>query len=248
MTNNIQESSIKIMKHKLYIVSTPIGNYDDITLRALKTLKEVDFIICEEYKPTRRLLAHYEITKELFSLNEHNESEVASEIISEILSGKTAALISDAGTPLFSDPGTILVNQAIEKEIQIIPIPGASSILSALVGSGFELNNFYYYGWLSPKKEIRRTQLQKLRSVNELIILMETPYRLQALLSDIERTFGKNQFIVVAFKLTQNGEKFFRGTVNSIIKTTSSKEKLKGEFVLLLDNRKANRGKNRSTL
>ncbi|MCK5457534.1 MAG: 16S rRNA (cytidine(1402)-2'-O)-methyltransferase [Melioribacteraceae bacterium] len=236
------------MHHKLYIVSTPIGNYDDITLRALKTLKEVDFIICEEYKPTRRLLAHYEITKELFSLNEHNESEVASEVISEILSGKTAALISDAGTPLFSDPGTILVNQAIEKEIQIIPIPGASSLLSALVGSGFELNNFYYYGWLSPKKEIRRSQLQKLRSVNELIILMETPYRLQALLTDIEKTFGKNQFIVVAFKLTQAGEKFFRGTVNSIIKTTSSKEKLKGEFVLLLDNRNAKRGKNRSTL
>ncbi len=236
------------MNHKLYIVSTPIGNYDDITLRALNTLKEVDLIICEEYKPTRRLLAHYGITKELFSLNEHNESELASEAISEILAGKTAALISDAGTPLFSDPGTILVNQAIQKEIQIIPIPGASSLLSALVGSGFELNNFYYYGWLSPKKEIRRSQLQKLRSVNELIILMETPYRLQALLSDIEKTFGKNQFIVVAFKLTQNGEKFFRGTVNSIIKTTSSKEKLKGEFVLLLDNRKANRGKNRSTL
>jgi len=236
------------MNHKLYIVSTPIGNYDDITLRALKTLKDVDLIICEEYKPTRRLLAHYEISKELFSLNEHNESELASEAISEILSGKTAALISDAGTPLFSDPGTILVNQAIERNIQIIPIPGASSILSALVGSGFELNNFYYYGWLSPKKEIRRSQLQKLRSVKELIILMETPYRLQALLSDIEKTFGKNQFIVVAFKLTQNGEKFFRGTVSSIIKTTSAKEKLKGEFVLLLDNRNSKKGKNRSTL
>ena len=236
------------MNHKLYIVSTPIGNYDDITLRALNTLKEVDLIICEEYKPTRRLLAHYGITKELFSLNEHNESELASEAISEILAGKTAALISDAGTPLFSDPGTILVNQAIQKEIQIIPIPGASSLLSALVGSGFELNNFYYYGWLSPKKEIRRSQLQNLRSVKELIILMETPYRLQALLLDVEKTFGKNQFVVVAFKLTQSGEKFFRGTVNSIIKETSSKEKLKGEFVLLLENRKANRGKNRSTL
>jgi len=236
------------MNHKLYIVSTPIGNYDDITLRALKTLKEVDFIICEEYKPTRRLLAQYEITKDLISLNEHNESEVASEVIAEILSGKTAALISDAGTPLFSDPGTILVNQAIEKNIQIIPIPGASSLLASLVGSGFELNNFYYYGWFSPKKEIRRSQLQKLKSVNELLIVMETPYRLNALLSDIEKTFGKNQYIVVAFKLTQNGEKFFRGTVNSIIKTISSKEKLKGEFVLLLDNRNSNRRKGRSTL
>ena len=235
------------MNHKLYIVSTPIGNYDDITLRALKTLEEVDLIICEEYKPTRRLLAHYEISKELFSLNEHNESEFASEAISEILSGKTAALISDAGTPLFSDPGTILVNQAIERGIQIIPIPGASSLLSALVGSGFNLNNFYYYGWLSPKKEIRRSQLQKLRSVNELIIIMETPYRLQALLSDIKRTFGKSQFVVVAFKLTKKGETFFRGSVTSVIESTS-KEKIKGEFVLLLDNRKAIKSRNRSIL
>ncbi len=236
------------MKYKLYIVSTPIGNYDDITLRALKTLKEVDIIICEEYKPARRLLAHYGITKELFSLNEHNESEFASEVIAEIISGKTAALISDGGTPIFSDPGVILVNQAIEKEIQIIPIPGASSLLSALVGSGFDLNNFYYYGWLSPKKEIRRSQLQEIKTVKELIVLLETPYRLQAILSDIERTFGENQFIVVAFKLTQNGEYFYRGTVNSIIKTTSSKEKLKGEFVLLLDNRDMKKRKKRSTL
>lgn len=235
------------MNYKLYIVSTPIGNYDDITLRALKVLEEVDLIICEEFKPTRRLLAHYGIKKELFSLNEHNESESASEVIAEITSGKSAALISDAGTPLFSDPGTILVKQAIERNIQIIPIPGASSLLAALVGSGFELNNFYYYGWLSPKKEIRRSQLQKLRSVNELVILMETPYRLQALLSDIKKSFGNNQFVVVAFKITQNGETFFRGTVSSVIESTS-KEKIKGEFVLLLDNRKSNRRNDRSTL
>jgi 16S rRNA (cytidine1402-2'-O)-methyltransferase len=235
------------MTHKLYIVSTPIGNYDDITLRALKILEEVDIIICEEFKPTRRLLAHYGINKELFSLNEHNESESASEVITEITSGKSAALISDAGTPLFSDPGTILVKQAIERNIKIIPIPGASSLLASLVGSGFELNNFYYYGWLSPKKEIRRSQLQKLKSVNELVILMETPYRLQALLSDIKKSFGNNQFVVVAFKLTQNGETFFRGTVSSVIESTS-KEKIKGEFVLLLDNRKSNRRNDRSTL
>ncbi len=235
------------MNNKLYIVSTPIGNYDDITLRALKILEEVDLIICEEYKPTRRLLAHYKISKELFSINEHNESESAAEAIAEILSGKTAALISDAGTPLFSDPGTILVNQAIERGIQIIPVPGASSLLAALVGSGFELNNFYYYGWLSPKKEIRRSQLHKLKSVKELLILMETPYRLQALLSDVQKIFGKNKFIVIAFKLTQNGEQFYRGSVESVIKATSQK-KIKGEFVFLLDNRAINTTEKRSTL
>jgi len=235
------------MNYKLYIVSTPIGNFDDITLRALKILDEVDFIICEEFKQARRLLSYHGIGKELVSLNEHNEEEYTSEVIEKILSGKSAALISDAGTPLFSDPGSILVKRAIEMNIQIIPIPGASSILSALVGTGFDLNNFYYYGWLSPKKEIRRTQLQNLKTVNELLIIMETPYRLQALLSDISKSFGINQYIVVAFKLTQNEETYFRGTVNEVIVSTS-KLKSKGEFVLLLDNRNKTSWKNRSRL
>ena len=223
------------MQNKLYIVSTPIGNYEDITLRALKILKDVDFIICEEYKPARRLLSSYEINKELISLNEHNEEESSSEIISEILKGKTAALISDAGTPLFSDPGSILVRQCISRKIKIIPVPGASSLLSALVGSGYQLDKFYYYGWLSPKKHIRQSQLRKLKSVNELIVIMETPYRLLQLLRDVEKIFGKEQNIVVAFKLTQEGEKYYRGTITNILSQFSAK-KVKGEFVLLIDN------------
>ena len=225
------------MQNKLYIVSTPIGNYDDITLRALKTLREVDFIICEEYKPARRLLSSYEINKELISLNEHNEKESTSEIISEILKGKTAALISDAGTPLFSDPGSFLVEQCISQKIEIVPIPGASSLLSALVGSGYHFDKFYYYGWLSPKKDIRQSQLQKLRSVNELIVIMETPYRLLQLLQDVEKIFGKEQNIVVAFKLTQDGEKYYRGKIAKIL-SQFSVQKVKGEFVLLIDNMK----------
>lgn len=223
------------MENKLYIVSTPIGNYDDITLRALKILKDVDFIICEEYKPARRLLSHYEITKELIPLNEHNEKESSSEIISEILKDKTAALISDAGTPLFSDPGSFLVEQCISNKIKIIPVPGASSLLSALVGSGYHFDKFYYYGWLSPKKDIRRSQLRRLKAVNELIVIMETPYRLIPLLQDVEKAFGKEQHIVLAFKLTQEGEKYYRGTITSILSQFSAK-KVKGEFVLLIDN------------
>ena len=225
------------MQNKLYIVSTPIGNYEDITLRALKILREVDFIICEEYKPARRLLSSYEISKELISLNEHNEKESTSEIITEILNGKTAALISDAGTPLFSDPGSFLVEQCISQKIEIVPIPGASSLLSALVGSGYKFEKFYYYGWLSPKKDIRQTQLQKLRSVNELIVVMETPYRLFQLLHDVEKIFGKEQNIVVAFKLTQDGEKYYRGKIINILNQFSG-QKIKGEFVLLIDNQK----------
>lgn len=223
------------MNHKLYIVSTPIGNYEDITLRGLKTLREVDFIICEEYKPARRLLSSYEINKELISLNEHNEKESSSEIISEILKGKTAALISDAGTPLFSDPGSFLVEQCISQKIEIVPIPGASSLLSALVGSGYHFDKFYYYGWLSPKKEVRQSQLQKLRPVNELIVIMETPYRLLQLLRDVEKVFGKEQNIVVAFKLTQEGEEYYRGSIANILSQFSG-QKIKGEFVLLIDN------------
>jgi len=224
------------MKNKLYIVSIPIGNYEDITLRALNVLKSVDFIICEEYKPARRLLSQYDIEKELFALNEHNEKDAASEVVAEILNGKTAALISDAGTPLFSDPGSFLVNQCISRKIEIIPVPGASSLLAALVGAGFNLDKFYYYGWLSPKKDIRQSQLQKLKVVNELIIIMETPYRLIALLQDVVKVFGKNQNIVVAFKLTQEGEKYYRGNAADILNKLSEKKE-KGEFVLLIDNR-----------
>lgn len=230
------------MKSKLYIVSTPIGNYEDITLRALKVLKECDFIICEEYKEARRLLSHYQIQKELFALNEHNEKEVSSEIISRIKAGQSAALISDCGTPLFSDPGHFLVSLAIQNKIDIVPVPGASSILSALVGSGLDFEKFHYYGWLSPKKEIRKKQLFDLKRIKETIIILDTPYRLQTLLEDVVKILGEEVYIVLAYELTKEKEKFYRGTALQIF-NTAQKENLKGEFVLMLknDNKKFNR-------
>lgn len=230
------------MKSKLYIVSTPIGNYEDITLRALRVLKECDFIICEEYKEARRLLSHYQIQKELLALNEHNEKEVSSEIISRIKSGQTAALISDCGTPLFSDPGHFLVSLAIQNKIDIIPVPGASSLLSALVGSGLDFEKFYYYGWLSPKKEIRKKQLFDLKRIKETIIILDTPYRLQTLLEDVLKILGEEVYIVLAYELTKEKEKFYRGTALQIF-NIAQKENLKGEFVLMLknDNKKFNR-------
>lgn len=226
------------MQHKLYIVSTPIGNYEDITLRALRILREVDFIVCEEYKPANRILSHYKISKSLITLNEHNENESTIEVILEILNGRSAALISDAGTPLFSDPGSYLVDQCISKKIEIVPVPGASSLLSALVGSGFYFNKFYYYGWLSPKREIRSTQLNRLKNITEILVILETPYRLKALLKDVEKTFGKNQKVVVAFKLTQENEKYLRGRISNVLSKIED-QKLKGEFVLLIDNQAA---------
>lgn len=223
------------MKPELYIVSTPIGNYEDISLRALRILKECDFIICEEYKEARRLLSHFKIQKELFSLNEHNENETANELIIKIKESKSVAIISDCGTPLFSDPGHLLVDLAIQNKIDIIPIPGASSLLAALVGSGLDFEKFYYYGWLSPKKDIRRKQLLDLRKRRETIVLMDTPYRLKTLLEDVVKLIGEKTPVVLAYELTKEKEKFYRGTALNVFNIVE-KENLKGEFVLIIKN------------
>jgi len=224
------------MIKKLFIVSTPIGNFDDITLRALNTLKSVNFIICEEYKSARRLLAHYKINKELIALNEHNENDIVDEIVTEILSGKTTALISDCGTPLFSDPGHLLVDVCISQNIEIVPVPGANSLLPALIGSGYDFEKFYYYGWLSPKKNIRRKQLLDLKRIKEVIVLMDTPYRLQRLLSDVVNMFGKTTPVVLAYELTMKDEKYYRGSAEKVLHIAEEKN-LKGEFVLILNNK-----------
>lgn len=225
------------MNGKLFLVSIPIGNWDDITLRALKVLQQVDFIICEEFKEARRLLSEYKIEKELISLNEHNEKEVVDEILLKMLAGKTLALISDCGTPLFSDPGHLLVDLCISQNIDIIPVPGANSLLPALIGSGLDFENFYYYGWLSPKKEIRQQQLIRIKRTEEIIIILDTPYRLKSLLADVVKILGKNLKVVLAFQLTMGNERFYRGSAEEILKISEEKN-LKGEFVLILDNKK----------
>lgn len=220
---------------KLYLVSTPIGNYDDITLRALKILQEVDYIICEEFKEAKRLLNYYKIEKELLQINEHNEKENSNELIVKLKDGKNLALISDCGTPLFSDPGYYLVNLALDNNIQIIPIPGANSLIQALVGSGLKLNKFYFYGWLPVKKELRAKELSKLSKLREIIILMETPYRLQKLLDEILQHFNENTYVVLAYELTKENENYYRGKIKDIQKIAKNNN-LKGEFVLIIDN------------
>jgi 16S rRNA (cytidine1402-2'-O)-methyltransferase len=224
------------MKKTLYIVSVPIGNYDDITLRALNILRKADFIICEEYREARRLLSKYKIEKDLVELNEHNEEKASEEILQMILNGNSAALISDCGTPLFSDPGHLLVDLAIQNKIDVVPIPGVSSLLAALVGSGLDFEKFYYYGWLSPKKDIRRKQLLDLKRRKETIVLMDTPYRLKTLMEDVVKLLGVNVPCVLAFELTKEKEKFYRGNAGNILKLVE-KENLKGEFVLIIQNR-----------
>lgn len=227
------------MKPVLYIVSTPIGNYEDITLRGLRLLKEADFIICEEFKAARRLLAHYGIQKELTSLNEHNEGDAVNEILLRLLKGEKGVLISDAGTPLFSDPGHLLVEVCISQGVRIMPVPGGNSLLPALVASGMDIEKFYYYGWLSPKKDERRRELLEIKRMNELIVIMETPYRLKALLSDIVKIIGERVKVVLAYKLTMDEETIYRGSAAEVLAIAEKKE-LKGEFVLLINLRREN--------
>lgn len=224
------------MKNKLYLAATPIGNYDDITLRVLNILKECDVVICEEYKEARRLLAYHKIDKELITLNEHDEKQHAPEVIELLKAGKKAVLISDCGTPLFSDPGHYLVDLCIQNKIEIVPLPGASSLMPALTASGLDIEKFYYYGWLKPQKDIRRKELSDLKRINELIVILDTPYRLRKLLFEVMKIFGDKTQIVLAYKLTMPEEQIFRGEVSRIHKVAEEKN-LKGEFVLLIENR-----------
>ncbi len=226
------------MNSTLFLVPVPMGNYKDITLRALDVLQNADIIICEEYKEARRLFAKLNIEpKELLSVNEHNEEEDSGEIINRILSVKNSALISDAGSPVFSDPGNYLVSQALERNINVVPLPGANSVITALIGSGLNLNSFYFAGWLPQKKDLRKEKLRKLKTIKELIVLMETPYRLKKLLAEVNAVFGKEQSIVLAYNLTMEDEKFFRGKIGKILKFAEEKN-LKGAFILMIENRR----------
>ena len=220
----------------LYLVATPIGNFDDMTFRAVNVLKSVDLVIYEERREGERLLRHFEIHKPVESLNEHNEAAASFNIISHLKSGKNIALVSDCGTPVFSDPGQILVRKAIEQQIRIVPIPGASSLMPALTVSGFSIEEFLFYGWLSPKKERRRAELRQLMQERRTIVLMDTPYRLVPLLRDLAEAFGTARQVCIAFNLTMPDEQVFHGTAVDLSKRFSDKE-MKGEFVIVIGGR-----------
>ena len=221
------------MEGVLNIVSTPIGDYSDITLRALRILNESDYIICEEYKEASKLLRFFEIKKELKSLNEHNETDSSDEIFLDLLNGKNLSIISDCGTPVFSDPGSIILQKCIDANIKIEFIGGANSVIASIVLSGFDISRFYYAGFLSPKSEIRKKELQSLKYLKRTIVLMEAPYRLKALLQDIKDIFIHRK-IFVAFDLTMQSEKKFRGNASEILETIGE-DNLKGEFLIIID-------------
>jgi len=224
----------------LYLVATPIGNADDMTIRGLSVLRSVDLVVCEERKEGERLLRHYQVSKPLETLNEHNETAATQAILELLRSGKNVAVISDCGTPVFSDPGQLLVRKAIEQQVRIVPVPGASSLLPALTVSGFAIDQFIYYGWLSPKKERRRAELRQLQQEQRTIVLMETPYRLSSLLRDLADTFGETRRCCLAFNLTLPDEHIYHDTPAGLYRTLGTKE-LKGEFVVVIDGRRIDR-------
>ena len=217
---------------KLYIVATPIGNWDDITIRAKNILESIDILICEEYKIGSTLLKKLSIPKkELITLNEHNEEDQIDHIIQHLFEGKNLALISDCGTPVFADPGHLLINQAAQLGIEIIPIPGASSLMATLSVLDFKLDRFYFAGFLPREKDQRKKDLYSLRSIDMPIVLMDTPYRLTKLLDEVAQTFGKNRRVTLGLNITQENEKFLRGSISEVIKQLNFK---KAEFILVV--------------
>lgn len=222
---------------KLVLVSTPIGSYYDITLRALRIIKEASVLVCEDTKETSKLLRFFGIKKELHILNEHNEGESVPEYINMMLSGKDVTLVSDCGTPAFADPGLLLVNDCIANNIDIDFIHGANSVISAVVVSGFDISRFYFYGFLSPKNEIRAKEIRNISNLPHPVILMDTPYRLQNLLNDINAIIPERK-LSLSMNLSTPGEKHLRGTSSVIIsylKDIFGDTKPKAEFILVLD-------------
>lgn len=218
---------------KLYIVAIPIGHPDDITVRAIKTLEEVDVIICEEFKPARRFLKTHGLQKkQLLQINEHNEKTESEAILLRMAqNGESMALISDCGTPVFSDPGHFLIQTAVEFGIPIVPIPGPSSLMATLSVLDFQPKQFVFGGFLSRDKNERVKEMTRLRDMRMPVILMDTPYRLTAVLQDAVKVFGKGRQATLACSLTQPGEKVHRGTLKQILSEVEGK---KMEFMLVI--------------
>jgi len=219
------------MSGKLYVVATPIGNLDDITLRALEILKNVDVIAAEDTRHTLKLLNHFEISKPLISYHRHNEEIKKDALIEKLKNGENIALVSDAGTPGICDPGEVIIKQAIEEKIEIVPIPGAVAMINALVCSGLPTKEFIFIGFLPLNKKLRKQKLDEIEKENKTIILYEAPHKLKTTLEDLEKILGERK-VVLARELTKIHEEFKRGTIKEILKTATE---LKGEFVIIIE-------------
>jgi len=217
----------------LYVVATPIGNLEDITARAVRVLKEVDLIACEDTRQTRKLLERYGISTPLISYHEHNEQSRSEDLLREILAGKNVALVSDAGTPLIADPGYRLVERALDRGVAVTPIPGPAALLAALSASGLPTDSFLFHGFLPPKKGQRRKLLEQLKPLTATLVFYEAPHRILETLDDIAEVLGARP-VVVARELTKIHEEFLRGTASEIHAALASRAVVKGEITLMI--------------
>ena len=222
------------MPATLYLVATPIGNLEDITLRAIRVLREADLIACEDTRQTGKLLRHFEIiSKPMVSYHEHNEAARTAELIAKLESGSNIALVSDAGTPLVSDPGYRLVTASIGAGIPVVPIPGASAVLSALSGAGLATDAFRFGGFLPPKTGQRKKALEELRAETCTLVFYEAPHRILDTLADVAAVYGDRP-VVVARELTKMHEEFLRGTADEVRAQLVERPSVKGEITLLI--------------
>ncbi len=218
----------------LYLVATPIGNLEDITLRALRVLKGVDLIACEDTRQTQKLLNHYGITTKTVSYHEHNEMTKAAELVVDLEGGARIALVTDAGMPGISDPGFRLITLAIRHGVPVVPIPGPSAFLAALVASGLPTDSFRFSGFLPSKRGERRTLLEGLRDSTRTEAFYEAPHRLLETLGDVVEVLGPARHIVVGREITKIHEEFLRGRAEDILTTLKSRADVKGEITLLV--------------
>ncbi len=219
------------MLGKLYIVATPIGNLEDITLRAIRVLKGVDLIAAEDTRHTLKLLNHLEISKPLISYHRHNEDVKTDILIHKLQEGQNIALVSDAGTPGICDPGEEVIKACIECGISVIPIPGACAMINALIASGIDTKEFIFFGFLPLHKKLRKEKLVEIKNANKTVILYEAPHKLNTTLKDLKEILGNRQ-VVLAREITKIHEEYIRGTVEEIL---AKSDTLKGEMILVIE-------------
>jgi 16S rRNA (cytidine1402-2'-O)-methyltransferase len=218
----------------LYLVGTPIGNLEDITLRALRVLKEVDVIACEDTRQTQKLLNHYGIATRTVSYHEHNEMTRAAELVKDLQEGTSVALVTDAGMPGISDPGFRLISLAIRHHVPVVPIPGASAFLAALVASGLPTDSFRFSGFLPSKRGERWAALETIKTSPRTQVFYEAPHRIVEALADVVEALGKDRHVVIAREVTKLHEEFLRGRAGEVLETLKSRDGVKGEITLLI--------------
>jgi len=234
---NIQKSFSTHVEGALYVVPTPIGNLEDITFRSLKVLKECSLIAAEDTRKTKQLLNHFQIKKPLISYHEHNKRERGEELIQQVRAGKQITLVSDAGMPAISDPGSDLIRSIIAENLPVIVLPGANAALCAIIGSGLPTNEFLFYGFLPRKKKDKEDELKRLQSTQATIIFYESPYRIKATLKMLLEQLG-NRNIAVARELTKRYEEYIRGMTTDVLDELESRE-IKGEICLIVEGNQA---------